>query len=78
MLQQGSQIRPQPASTKALVAERRDHPTLPTCQAAPGVPCLVLVPTVQEGHGQTGEDPNKGHEMIKVLDNMLYEERLRS
>lgn len=25
---------------------------------------------VQEGHRQTGEDPNKVHEMIKVLENV--------
>jgi len=37
-------------------------PVLATGEAAPGVLCLVLGPSLQEGHGVSGVCPEKGNE----------------
>ena len=40
-----------------------DHaPVLDTGEAAPGVLCSILSPSLQEGHGGAGVCPEKGNE----------------
>jgi len=43
----------------------------------PGVLCPALEPSAQERHGPVGAGPEEGRKMIRGMEHVCYEERLR-
>ncbi|KAK4823928.1 LOW QUALITY PROTEIN: hypothetical protein QYF61_008314 [Mycteria americana] len=64
---------------KRSVASRLREVILPLCSALtpPGVLRPALESSAQERHGPVGGDPEKGQKMIRGLEHLSYEDRLR-
>ncbi|GAB0175815.1 hypothetical protein GRJ2_000046700 [Grus japonensis] len=52
-------------------------PLLHSGETPPGVLCPALGSPVQEGHGAVGASPEEATEMIRGLEHLSYEDRLR-
>jgi len=46
-------------------------------ETSPGVLCPAPEPSAQEGNGPVGAGPEGGHQMIREVEHICYEERLR-
>jgi len=57
--------------------EGGDSPLLCSGETPPGVLCAALEPPAQEGHGCVGAGPEEATKMVRGLEHLSCEERMR-